>query len=215
MKIINIKKLLIKVLETTPVGKIDLYAGAISQSVSNNKISSTTAPSGYLLCDGSVLLVADYPKLAALLGSTYGGNGTTTFGLPDFRGRTGVGVGTGTASTATAHTLGQKAGAETVTLGTTHIPAHTHGSESLKGSFRIRKWGTGTEVSSASGIVDIADHASATAYPNQSTGSDAQKYHVVSIDATHTHTSVGGGNAHNNMQPYLGINYIIYTGKTH
>ena len=193
-------------------GQIIMYAGPIVQSVSNNVIT-TTAPAGYLLCDGSVVLVDDYPELAAVLGTTYGGDGTTTFGLPDFRGRTGVGVGTGTSSTATAHTLGQTAGSERVTLTTSTIPAHTHGSKTISGKFRLRKVGNNAAMVTASTNFTVSDYSGTGT--GAAAGSTSYKMSEVEFEQSHTHNSVGDGEAHNNMQPYIGINYIIATGKTY
>ncbi len=82
------------------------------------------APVGYAACDGSTLTINSYQALYALIGTTFGGNGTTTFGLPDLRGRIPMGQGTGTGLT--ARTIGQKIGAESVTLSTANLPSHTH-----------------------------------------------------------------------------------------
>lgn len=189
-------------------GLIQMYGGVCTQEVINNKIVSanTNIPSGWLLCDGSILLIDDYPELAAVLGSTYGGNGTTTFGLPDFRGRTGVGVGTGTSSTATEHTLGQTAGSERVTLTKTQIPE-------FEGSMYVRGYKTSSTsqraalAHGATGIIDIGAIGSNTANGIMATG-------VADLGSNPVTISFGGGESHNNMQPYIGINYIIATGKT-
>lgn len=77
------------------------------------------APSGWLICDGSTPTIQQYQMLAALLGTTYGGDGSTTFGLPDLRGRVPIGAGAGTP-------IGQAQGSETVQLNTTHLPPHQH-----------------------------------------------------------------------------------------
>lgn len=85
-----------------------------------------SAPAGWLVCDGSTKLIATYPGLAAVFGTTFGGDGVTTFGLPDLRGRTPVGLGTGDAHGATAWSLGGKKGEETHLISGTELPAHTH-----------------------------------------------------------------------------------------
>lgn len=83
-------------------------------------------PSGFLQCDGSAVSRTTYAILFAVVGTTYGaGNGTTTFNLPDLRGRMPMGDGTG--SGLTARTVGQLPGGETHTLGGTNLPSHTHG----------------------------------------------------------------------------------------
>jgi len=93
------------------VGEIRMFAGNF-------------APYGWLMCNGQTLSIQQYTPLFALLGTTYGGNGTTTFQLPDFRGRVPMGQGQGNGLTNTV--LGQQQGNETVTLIVNNIPAHNH-----------------------------------------------------------------------------------------
>lgn len=80
-------------------------------------------PRGWASCDGQTLPISQYQALFSLLGTKYGGNGTTTFNLPDLRGRTVVSAGQ---SPFHNYELGETAGTESVTLGWNHIPAHTH-----------------------------------------------------------------------------------------
>src|SRR6201996_2879938 len=80
-------------------------------------------PAGWMFCEGQLLPISEYETLFNLIGTTYGGDGQSTFQLPDLRGRIPVHVGTGAGST---YTLAQSAGAETVTLTTQQIPAHSH-----------------------------------------------------------------------------------------
>lgn len=82
------------------------------------------APKTWAFCSGQILAIAQNQALFSLLGTTYGGNGVTTFALPDMRGRTAVGIGQGPGLS--NYTLGQPAGNETVTLTTTSMPAHMH-----------------------------------------------------------------------------------------
>ena len=80
-------------------------------------------PRDWASCDGQILHISQHPALFKLLGNTYGGDGITTFMLPDLRGRTAVSAGQ---SPYHNYTLGESAGSESVTLGLNHIPAHTH-----------------------------------------------------------------------------------------
>jgi microcystin-dependent protein len=86
--------------------------------------AGTATPMGFLLCDGTVYNIATYPALGALLGSTYGGNGTTTFGVPDCRSRATIGTGQGTGLT--NRTLGSVGGEETHALVTGELASHSH-----------------------------------------------------------------------------------------
>ncbi len=93
---------------------------------------STTAPAGFLPCDGTAVSRTTYAALFAIIGTSFGvGDGSTTFNLPDMRGRTIIGAGTG--SGLTARTVGQSGGEETHQLTSTEMPAHTH--SAARGSF--------------------------------------------------------------------------------
>jgi microcystin-dependent protein len=82
------------------------------------------APVGWAFCDGSLLPISEYDALFALIGTTYGGDGQTTFAVPDLRGRVPIHMGGGPGLT--TRIIGEMAGAESVTLNTQQIPAHTH-----------------------------------------------------------------------------------------
>jgi microcystin-dependent protein len=84
----------------------------------------TFAPVGWQLCDGSLLSISGYEVLYTLLGTTYGGDGVSTFAVPDLRGRVPVHQGTGTGLT--ARVIGQREGTESVTVTPAQLPAHTH-----------------------------------------------------------------------------------------
>jgi microcystin-dependent protein len=86
------------------------------------------APTGWVVCDGTVYATSTHPALSALLGSTYGGNGTSTFGVPDLKGRSPIGLGTGDASGATIVALAQKKGKETHSLIEAENGPHAHNS---------------------------------------------------------------------------------------
>jgi len=152
------------------------------------------APRGWALCDGQLLPIAQNQALFALLGVTYGGNGTTTFGLPDLRGRVPVHQGDGPATS--PYVIGQSGGTETVTLLTTQIPAHTHALAGFNGT---------PTTSNPSG----AFIASA-----QTTDGNAVNSFAPSANAVLSPASVGasgGSQPHNNIQPYLCVNFIIAT----
>jgi microcystin-dependent protein len=93
-----------------PIGGIMMYGGS-------------TAPTGWLSCDGSVKAIASYPALFAAIGAAWGGDGITTFNVPDYKGRSPMGIGTGDATGATPWSLAQKGGGETNVIAATNLPA--------------------------------------------------------------------------------------------
>lgn len=141
-------------------GEVKAFAGA-------------AVPDGWLDCDGSSLLRADYPDLFAVIGTTWGSADGTHFNIPDLRGRTPIGVGTGSGLTARA--LAASGGTETHALSSAELASHSHTYVSIAGS-------------SANG-----GGSSANRDDSASTG------------------GVGSGTAHNNMQPYKALYWIIKT----
>lgn len=154
------------------------------------------APRGWAFCHGQILAINQYTALFSLLGTMYGGNGQSTFALPDLRGRVAIGFGQG--PSLSQRTLGEFAGAENVTLSPHQMPVHTH-------QLMISN-GTGTTDTAngnflANGAVTIArgNIVPANIY---GTGQNGQ----LNSNAV---SSQGGSQPHNNMQPYLTLNYCI------
>lgn len=186
-----------------PPGSLLMFAGA-------------TAPDGYLVCDGSAVSRTDYAVLFAAIGVVYGvGNGTTTFNLPDLRGRGPLGVGAGVGLTARA--LGSTGGAETVTLDTTMIPGHTHtGTTTSNGSHAHTSNATGGQGNYGLALAN----GSNTVIDTDESGGELNVWTVpgaltINANGDHTHTftsdSTGGGQSHANMAPFLSVNFIIKT----
>jgi microcystin-dependent protein len=142
------------------------------------------APRGWAFCDGQILPINQNQSLYSLLGTTYGGDGRTSFALPDLRGRTPLHKGPG-------HSLGQKSGAETVTLGIGEMPAHTHAAHASSQVGNSRT--PASHLLAAEISPDAAYHA-----PTPGT--------LVGIRAI---TNAGGSQAHENMQPYIAVNFCI------
>lgn len=149
-------------------------------------------PKYWAFCEGQILAISSNTALFSLLGTTYGGNGTTTFALPDFRGRVPVGVGQGPGLPNIS--LGQRLGASTVTLLTTQMPAHTHAASAAVAV-------ASTNGSSATPVGNIFTTAAASAY-----GSSANS---AASAATLTLGGAGGNQAFSVQQPTLGINFVI------
>jgi microcystin-dependent protein len=139
------------------------------------------APRGWADCNGQTLPIAQYTALFSLLGTTYGGNGQTTFQLPNLQGR--VAVHTDTSN----HVLGEQAGSETVTLTVAQIPAHNH---AFNAAARDEDTNTVTN--------NFLSNGNSYGLPPSTTTMNAG-----SIGPT------GGGQPHENMQPYLVLRYII------
>lgn len=169
--------------DITPPGTVQMYAGA-------------SAPAGWVLCDGTAYSrTVTYDGLFAVTGTTYGvGDGSTTFNVPDMRGRVPLGVGTGDASDATAHALADKEGTETHALAFAESPGHNH------------QWyddGTGTNAIDCAQTQDGQSYSVAGANTNFSDPIQQDLY-------TNTQQDLSvDGSAHNNLQPSLTLNFII------
>jgi len=148
------------------------------------------AMNGWALCDGSLLPIADYDTLFSLIGTTYGGDGQETFALPDLRSRVPIHMGTGGGAT---YILGQADGVETVTLSVQQIPAHTH---------QILAVSVPGNASSPNGAVFAASSENQFVAPaNPVTPAPGSLASAV--------VSAGGSQPHDNLQPYLAINFQI------
>lgn len=145
------------------------------------------APKGWRLCDGSILAIQSNTALFSLLGTQYGGNGSTTFALPDLRGRAPVHFGS-------VYTQGELAGSENVTLLLNQMPMHAH---PLQGTSQTGDAPLPNTRAFAQGSVPADTH-----YATDTT--------TVTINAA-TVQSNGGNQPHPNMQPFLVLNYCIAT----
>lgn len=145
--------------------------------------AASTAPEGWLICDGSAISRSTFASLFIAISTTYGvGNGSTTFNLPDGVGRTLIGAGTGTASAATAHARGDESGDETHMITLDEMKNHAH--------------------SVANGSV-LVDSAAGSEYESAA----GNKGNIVAV----TTANSGGDQPHNNMQPFFVANWIIKT----
>jgi microcystin-dependent protein len=154
------------------VGEIRMFAGNF-------------APAGWMFCEGQLLPISEYETLFNLIGTTYGGDGQSTFALPDLRGRIPLHFGNG-------FTLAETGGVETVTLTVSQIPAHSH-------PFLA----TSNQASDSNPSAKLPGvSASATASPY---GTDAPRTNLQPSSIS----STGGSQPHNNFQPYLCVDFII------
>lgn len=144
------------------------------------------APRGWAFCDGSILSIAQNTALFSLLGTTYGGNGQTTFALPNLQGRAAMHPGTGPGLT--PRVLGEQTGSSTVTLISNEMPIHSH-----------QALASGNDADASSPIGNAWATAGLVQYR-------ADSNTVMSPGAL---PSVGGNQAHNNLQPYLVLNFVI------
>jgi microcystin-dependent protein len=156
------------------VGEIRIFAGNFP-------------PNGWAFCQGQLMPISENETLFNLIGTTYGGDGQETFGLPDLQGRVPIHAGTQSGVT---FVIGEQAGTESVTLTTNQIPAHSH-----------------PLVGSTANASDPNPSGNVLA-----TSTVVQPYAVESVSGNLVPTCIGptgGSQPHDNMQPYLAISYII------
>ena len=161
------------------IGEIRLFAGNFN-------------PRDWALCQGQLLPIAQNTALFSILGTTYGGNGQTTFGLPDFRGRVAVGAGFGPGLPQVL--LGEVAGTASVILTTANLPAHNH-------AMQVNNNTTGMAATAAGNFLNSKTES------GESVAESGPSSAAVLAPATIGNT--GGNQPFNNMQPYLGMNHVI------
>ncbi|MDF2672255.1 MAG: phage tail protein, partial [Clostridiales bacterium] len=192
------------------IGEIRLFAGNF-------------APKGWAFCQGQLIPLSQNTALFSILGTTYGGDGKSTFALPDLQGRVPIGAGHGPGLS--ERFLGETGGVQEVTLIGTEVPSHKHGNQLLKfdlvGGFGTIKGYSGKGMTSVPGLNTVM----APGIRNEKVYSDdtaAASINMMAnsaqVNTTGTMTAytspVGGGLPHNNMSPYLAMNYIICTQGT-
>ncbi len=159
------------------VGEIRMFAGNF-------------APQGWELCRGQLLPISENETLFQLIGTTYGGDGQSTFALPDLQGRMPISWGTG--PSLPTYYPGEKGGVESVTLTKAQLPSHSHALQASKSEGNSNSAQGNLAAASPSVFLYYDDAPSPTAKLNPGVIQPA-----------------GGGQAHNNMQPYLVVSFII------
>jgi microcystin-dependent protein len=166
------------------IGEIILFAGNF-------------APSGWALCNGQTISIQQNQALFSIIGTTYGGNGVTTFNLPDLRGRVAVSAGQGIGLS--SYALGEQAGTENVTLLTSQIPQHNHA---------VKAQTTAVSVVPPTGAYLGQQPAEGKNTPPGFVPSNTPPGTAVTM-APDMISLVGGSQPHTNIQPTLALNYII------
>jgi microcystin-dependent protein len=159
------------------IGEIRVFAGNF-------------APVGYAFCNGQLLSIAQNTALFSILGTTYGGNGTTNFALPDLQGRAALGQGQGPGLQ--PYVIGEIGGEETVTLTVAEMPVHSHALEGAASQSTAAP-GPSVVLGTTSGLVPAYGGANA----------------ITPLAPGAISPPPGSGQPHENMQPYLVLNYII------
>ena len=152
------------------VGEIRMFAGNF-------------APAGWMFCEGQLLPISEYETLFNLIGTTYGGDGQSTFALPDLRGRLPMHFGSG-------FSLAETGGAEEITLTVNQIPSHSH--------VLLAAATNGDQISPLSNV--LANSFNVTPYINDVANGNMAATAI---------TNIGGNQPHTNFQPYLCVDFII------
>ncbi|MCP5108609.1 MAG: phage tail protein [bacterium] len=173
------------------------------------------APRGWALCDGQLLPISQNTALFSLLGTIYGGDGRTTFALPDLRGRAPIHFGNGPGLS--TRKIGSRGGEQWVTLAVTQMPSHNHDATvgnidlgTISAKLRCNTTESNTQAPEGNALANSNRNTYLNAAPDQD-------MHADSIEVTQSGTAGGtvtvynngGSQPHDNMQPYLTINYSI------
>ena len=167
------------------IGQIMIFAGNF-------------APVGWALCDGRLLPISDNTALFNVIGATYGGDGTTTFALPDLRGCVPLGKGAGPGLS--SYQLGQRVGAESVALTPAQMPSHAHAVNAVSGPGNGNIPGGNTLLSGVGGQAASGQYQTPAYAPPSGNQTSL---------GGNTVASTGGGQPHQNLQPFLVFNFCI------
>lgn len=162
------------------IGQISIFAGQF-------------APANWAFCNGQAMAISDNQMLYALIGTTYGGDGMTTFKLPDLRGRVPVGIGTATGGT-TNWVAGMSGGSETVALTQAQIPSHNHPLQATSQPATLSTVGGNTLAADVGGTDDFSFTTDTTAI---------RPFLATAV------SSEGANLPHDNVAPFMALNYII------
>jgi microcystin-dependent protein len=200
----------ISLTQSTTEIEIAVNSSALNPSGAIMQFAGSSAPTGWLICDGSAVNRTTYADLFATIGTAYGvGDGSTTFNLPDLKGKVPVGYNSGDTS---FDSLGETGGAKTHTLSSAEMPSHLHTvnppstNTNTTGAhthtlYRVAAFAGGA----GTGLNDTTSGTGVTAMSSM-----GDHFHSVDI-AQFNSGSTGSGSAHNNLQPYITLNYIIKT----
>ncbi|MEG0983774.1 phage tail protein [Algoriella sp.] len=180
------------------IGSIKIFAGNF-------------APRGWAMCYGQILPINQNQALFSILGTTYGGNGVSTFGLPDLRGR--VPVGTGSGPGLSNIVLGEVGGTENTTLLTTNLPAHIHPITPTTNVKVSNKVGDSSDPRGKA----LAEGAQIGSGPNATklkpyvtySSTDTNNGDLAGVTSASSTVNTGNNSAFSIKQPYLGVSYII------
>jgi len=187
------------------IGEIKIFAG---------KLKDNLPPRGWVFCDGQLMSIADNTALFSLLGTIYGGDGRSSFALPDLRGRVPIHAGHGERSS--PYKLGEKDGVENITLIESQMPSHTHKAEisNISANISFSKEQGNESIPSENNVfaganvsLSRVDSRNVNLYKSTSEFDSVKPIRV--YGGTPTISSSGSTQAHSNMQPYLAVNYII------
>ncbi|MCJ8211349.1 tail fiber protein [Mucilaginibacter sp. RS28] len=190
------------------LGEIRLFGGAF-------------APRGWAFCDGQSLSISAYDALFALIGTTYGGNGVSTFNLPNLQSRVVIGAGTAAGSNI-PYLVGQTGGEEEVSLTIANLPSHQHtatvsaGAGNITATLTLNAAAGGAGGESSPGNNLIGSDGSTSVYsantakaPGSAMSSASVTFPNATVNANTTTSVTGASIAHENRQPYTATNYII------
>tara|TARA_R110001632_G_scaffold107700_1_gene217385 strand:- start:322 stop:924 length:603 start_codon:yes stop_codon:yes gene_type:complete len=186
------------------IGQIMLFAGNF-------------APRTWAFCDGALLAISSNTALFSILGTTYGGDGRTTFGLPDLRGRVPVGPRRGPGLS--TYDLGERGGAETAAVALAQLPSHSHTPMNNAGAEQHVTHSTApatNEIPAVGDVRAVANFTEAGGFGatnvksfGELTGANAISGQTLAADAGLTINNTGSTQAHYNLQPFEAVNYII------